>query len=109
MTTPQIITPEQTRVIPGLVFTALNNAAEGGWDHADDEMTDAEVARSLLDYYAELNDIWASLEEDHQDDPVDVLSVLEPVVSAQVTLWRTQRRAGVAVPSPETVVVGDPS
>lgn len=91
--TTMTLTDEQRTALPTQVNTALDNAAEGGYDHTDDGMTDEEVADSLLSYDADISWLWEWLENDETNHNVDVYAELRVIVAGHVSTWRTARRA----------------
>lgn len=87
-----------TTPLRAAVFEALNNAAEGGYDHYTDGMTDAQIAESLFAYDAGVEEI-----VDPGDEGYTEQTDLSPV-RAEVAAWRAARAEGVPLPVPQWTV-----
>lgn len=98
------ISPDLERRMRAAVFEALNNAAEGGYDHADDGMSDLELCDSLFDYDETCSDL---VEEAAAEEGEGV--GFTPILAVHVQAWRTLRRAGHSLPVPAEDGLGEVS
>jgi len=94
------ISPDLECRMRAAVFEALNNAAEGGYDHADDGMAVPDICDSLFDY----DDACSTLVEEAAGAEGEGVGYT-PILGVHVTAWRVLRAQGVAQPQPTDEVV----